>query len=333
MTAPTVVVLVLLGVYLGTFLKVAEVLPTPSSEGTAGPTGGSRSLLVVKEGTGERKIESGPSGLPYIRRPEDVDLFDAVAINASGFAKLRPPLIPAESGEDQMRAVPFQVISLYPRITYYPGFVDPARCNAVVDQAKKYLGPSGLAYKPGDKIEESQEVRTSTGCFLSRDGDPTGTLAWIEDKIAAVTHLPANYGEAFNILRYMPTQHYDSHYDTFDPKDFGKQFSQRIATFLIFLEAPEEGGETVFKREGEDFGNRTIADWRSCSDGLGVKVKPKQGDAVLFWSTTPDLELDPHSLHGACPVIKGEKWSAAKWIHEKPLMRNRHRSTRSVNKN
>lgn len=26
-------------------------------------------------------------------------------------------------------------------------------------------------------------------------------------------------------------------------------------------------------------------------------------------------ELDQKSTHGSCPVIKGEKWSATKWMH------------------
>jgi hypothetical protein len=38
--------------------------------------------------------------------------------------------------------------------------------------------------------------------------------------------------------------------DSFDPKTFGPQPSQRIATVLIYLTDVEEGGETVFKREG-----------------------------------------------------------------------------------
>ena len=38
--------------------------------------------------------------------------------------------------------------------------------------------------------------------------------------------------------------------DYFDPKDFGPQPSQRIATVLVYLSDVEEGGETVFKREG-----------------------------------------------------------------------------------
>jgi prolyl 4-hydroxylase len=44
-------------------------------------------------------------------------------------------------------------------------------------------------------------------------------------------------------------------------------------------------------------------------------VKAVKGDAVLFFSLNPDGSTDPRSLHGSCPVIEGEKWSAPKWIH------------------
>jgi prolyl 4-hydroxylase len=44
-------------------------------------------------------------------------------------------------------------------------------------------------------------------------------------------------------------------------------------------------------------------------------VKPVKGDAVLFFSLHPNGVPDPLSLHGSCPVIQGEKWSAPKWIH------------------
>lgn len=44
-------------------------------------------------------------------------------------------------------------------------------------------------------------------------------------------------------------------------------------------------------------------------------VKPRRGDALLFFSLHPDATTDPNSLHAGCPVIEGEKWSATKWIH------------------
>lgn len=63
---------------------------------------------------------------------------------------------------------------------------------------------------------------------------------------------PCATWQAFNVLRYNLNQKYDSHMDTFDPKDFGPQPSQRMATVLLYLSEVEDGGETVFKKEGED---------------------------------------------------------------------------------
>ena len=48
-------------------------------------------------------------------------------------------------------------------------------------------------------------------------------------------------------------------------------------------------------------------------------VKPRKGDALLFWSLHPNATTDDASLHAGCPVIKGEKWSATKWIHVRPF--------------
>jgi prolyl 4-hydroxylase len=43
-------------------------------------------------------------------------------------------------------------------------------------------------------------------------------------------------------------------------------------------------------------------------------VKAKRGDALLFYSLTPAGDMDKSSLHAGCPVTKGVKFSATKWI-------------------
>nr|CAB3466069.1 unnamed protein product [Digitaria exilis] len=71
-----------------------------------------------------------------------------------------------------------------------------------------------------------------------------------------------------------------------------------------------EGGEAVFPL--------AKAIMSSSSNGgakNGISVKPKMGDALLFWSMKPDGSRDPKSQHGANPVVKGSKWSATKWLH------------------
>ncbi|XP_059283495.1 probable prolyl 4-hydroxylase 10 [Lycium ferocissimum] len=86
----------------------------------------------------------------------------------------------------------------------------------------------------------------------------------------------------------------------------------------MYLSDVEEGGETVFPAAK---GNFSAVPWwnelSECGKG-GLSVKPKMGDALLFWSMKPDATPDPSSLHGGCPVIKGNKWSSTKWmrIHE-----------------
>ena len=45
----------------------------------------------------------------------------------------------------------------------------------------------------------------------------------------------------------------------------------------------------------------------------GLAYKPRKGDIVVFFSIRSDGTFDYKSLHGSCPVIKGQKWSATKW--------------------
>lgn len=42
-------------------------------------------------------------------------------------------------------------------------------------------------------------------------------------------------------------------------------------------------------------------------------MRPKKGDALLFFSLRPDGKTqDKAALHAGCPVVKGTKWIATK---------------------
>jgi prolyl 4-hydroxylase len=81
----------------------------------------------------------------------------------------------------------------------------------------------------------------------------------------------------------------------------------------MYLSTVEKGGETVFPN-AEGWENQPKDDTFSECAQKGLAVKPVKGDAVLFFSLHIDGVPDPLSLHGSCPVIEGEKWSAPKWI-------------------
>ena len=46
-------------------------------------------------------------------------------------------------------------------------------------------------------------------------------------------------------------------------------------------------------------------------------VQPREGDVLWFHNVSPDGEGDHLAAHTACPVVKGVKWTATKWIRAK----------------
>ena len=218
-------------------------------------------------------------------------------------------------GDEYLTELKFQLLSTSPRSVIYRNFASDADCDAIVEAAKTRLHKSGLALKKGETVENTKNIRTSSGTFLTSNMEKSGALKRVEEKMARATHIPASHGEAYNVLRYEIGQKYDSHYDVFDPAQYGPQTSQRVASFLLYLTTPDEGGETVFPLEGENGLNRLRGiDYTSCE--VGLKVKPRKGDALLFWSVHPNNTFDRSSLHGGCPVVSGTKYVATKWIHD-----------------
>ncbi|XP_030974029.1 probable prolyl 4-hydroxylase 9 [Quercus lobata] len=215
-----------------------------------------------------------------------------------------------ETGDDSITSIPFQVLSWRPRALYFPNFATAEQCESIIKLAEPRLRPSTVALRPGETADNTQGIRTSSGVFISASEDKT--LDFIEGKIARATMLPRIHGEAFNILRYEIGQLYKSHYDAFNPAEYGPQKSQRMASFLLYLSDVDKGGETMFPFEN-GLNMDGSYDFKDC---IGLKVKPRKGDGLLFYSMFPNATIDPMSLHGSCPVIKGVKWVATKWIRD-----------------
>ncbi|GJZ40475.1 probable prolyl 4-hydroxylase 4, partial [Tanacetum coccineum] len=195
----------------------------------------------------------------------------------------------------------------------YEGFLTEEECDHLVSLAKTELKRSAVADNVSGKSQLS-EVRTSSGMFIHKNKDPI--VAGIEEKIATWTFIPKENGEDIQVLKYESGQKYDPHFDYFsDPVNVARG-GHRIATVLMYLSDVEKGGETVFPSAEENSRHKTTKpdDLSECAK-KGIAVKPKKGDALLFFSLYPTAVPDAMSLHGGCPVLEGEKWSATKWIH------------------
>ncbi|XP_010451038.1 PREDICTED: probable prolyl 4-hydroxylase 11 [Camelina sativa] len=182
-----------------------------------------------------------------------------------------------------------EIISKEPRAFVYHNFLKNEECEHLISLAK----PSMAKSKVHDKITglgKESSARTSSGTFLRREQD--NIVKKIEERISEFTFIPVENGEPLQVIHYGVGQKFEPHFDGF----------QRIATVLMYLSDVEEGGETVFPAAKGNISKK------------GLSVRPKKGDALLFWSMRPDGSQDPSSQHGGSPVIKGNKWASTKWF-------------------
>ncbi|ESW29863.1 hypothetical protein PHAVU_002G104900 [Phaseolus vulgaris] len=216
------------------------------------------------------------------------------------------------SDDDEERGEQWvEVVSWEPRAFVYHNFLTKEECDYLIDIAKPSMQKSTVVDSETGKSKDSR-VRTSSGTFLPRGRDKI--VRNIEKKIADFSFIPVEHGEGLQVLHYEVGQKYEPHYDYFLDDFNTKNGGQRIATVLMYLTDVEEGGETVFPAAKGNFSS--VPWWNELSDcgKKGLSIKPRRGDALLFWSMKPDATLDSSSLHGGCPVIKGNKWSSTKWL-------------------
>jgi len=72
-----------------------------------------------------------------------------------------------------------------------------------------------------------------------------------------------------------------------------------MATFLTYLNAGFEGGETAFP-------------------AAQLRYKGQAGDGVLFANLDPAGRPDRRTLHAGLPPTSGEKWILSQWIRQPP---------------
>ncbi|KAL6758810.1 hypothetical protein V8C86DRAFT_2585919 [Haematococcus lacustris] len=204
-----------------------------------------------------------------------------------------------------------EVLDADARIYIWHNFLTTEECDYLRMKAEKRLERSGVVDSATGK-EAVSDVRTSEGMFFARAED--AVIESIERRVAEWTLTPVHNGEGLQVLRYKPGQKYDAHWDWFFDAENTRNGGNRWSTVLMYLhEGLEEGGETVFPKLPAPGGsNPQLSD---CARHA-LAVRPRKGDAILFHSVTFNGTFEERSMHGACPVLRGEKWSMTKWIHQ-----------------
>jgi len=144
-----------------------------------------------------------------------------------------------------------------------------------------------------------------------------------------LARVPLEHGEQIQVGRYKQGEFYEPHFDS-EPA----QAVLRTATILMFLEAPDEGGETIFPKHtvcGKEHFRPCCEDLHGkvVKEGEGFFVVGKKRQALLFYSHDVDGRHNIFGMHGSCPVVSGVKWIAQQWVRSKPyyLSPYRHRDS------
>ncbi|MET3914795.1 prolyl 4-hydroxylase [Variovorax sp. OAS795] len=186
----------------------------------------------------------------------------------------------------------------HPRVVVFGNLLSPEECEGLIAAARVRLARS-LTVETRTGGEVLNVDRTSEGMFFERGENEI--VARLEQRIGVLLRWPVEFGEGLQILRYAPGAQYRPHYDYFDPGEPGtptilKRGGQRVATLVMYLQEPGQGGATTFP-------------------DVGLEVAPVRGTGVFFSYDEPDPAT--RTLHGGAPVLAGEKWVATKWLRER----------------
>lgn len=189
----------------------------------------------------------------------------------------------------------------HPRVIVFGDLLSDEECEALIVTARERLARS-LTVETKTGGEALNVDRTSDGMFFERGENPL--VARLEQRISTLLRWPVEFGEGLQVLRYSPGAQYRPHYDYFDPGEPGtptilRRGGQRVATLVMYLHEPEQGGATTFP-------------------DVGLEVAPKRGTGVFFSYDRPDPST--RTLHGGAPVLIGEKWVATKWLREREFI-------------
>ena len=212
---------------------------------------------------------------------KQLELIDQMALDPNG---------------DPARDFASEPLSEVPEVQLFPALFSPAECAYLIEVAKPGLRPS-FVIDPHTGREIPNPVRTSHGtAFPFVDENPA--IHALNRRLAAASGTDVKAGEPLQVLRYEPGQQYREHNDALPGVPPNQQ---RVLTFLVYLNDDYEDGETTFP-------------------AIGLKVRARAGDGLLFRNATPDGRLDPRSIHAGLPVTSGVKHLASRWIRATPLV-------------
>ncbi|MEH3157559.1 MAG: 2OG-Fe(II) oxygenase [Sphingomonas taxi] len=175
-----------------------------------------------------------------------------------------------------------------------PAFLNADECALLCGMIDANRRPSTVAYGVAN-------ARTSETCAF----DAAEPLVQLLDlRISLFLGVGPQFGEPIQGQRYAEGQEFKLHTDYFEPghpdqRTNAARCGQRTWTAMIYLNAPQAGGETFFHYLDHDF-------------------VPQTGTMLCWNNVDAAGKPNPYTLHQGKPVIAGTKYIVTKWFREQP---------------
>lgn len=175
-------------------------------------------------------------------------------------------------------------------------FLSADDCNALIALIDATRKPSQLFANNPDP-----DFRTSETSLL---GPQEPIVRAVEAKLENLIGIAAKYGEYIQGQRYATGQQFKPHHDFLRTGEAywaeqSNRGGQRTWTAMIFLNAPEGGGETYFPR-------------------VDLTIPPRRGSLIAWNNLDAEGEPNPATLHQGKKVTAGLKYIVTKWYRERP---------------
>lgn len=217
-----------------------------------------------------------------------------------GATALRDPASLGNSVILDGRSACVQFVSSHPRVALIGDLLSAEECAALIELARPRLRDSEVTPQNTGQSAVERYTRLSRDTYLVRG--MTDILRRIEARVAELVGLPGSHCEDISVIHYPEGGEFLPHVDFLEPDPAGPRVfgseGDRIATVVVYLNQVEKGGAT-------------------CFPALGLEVCPQTGSALYFAYQQPDGARDAASLHAGRPVLRGEKWIATFWFHER----------------
>ncbi|MCG2839908.1 2OG-Fe(II) oxygenase [Sandaracinobacter sp. RS1-74] len=176
-------------------------------------------------------------------------------------------------------------------------FLDAATCAALVERIDSLRRPSTISDSNGDPFNRTSETADLFG------GDPL--IDGVNALLDRMSGQPGSHGEVLQGQRYAVGQEFKFHTDYFEPGGPDWEANTRVGgqrtwTLMTYLNQPDEGGATRFKRIGKIF-------------------QPEAGKLLAWCNLDSAGRPNYETLHAGMKVHRGTKYIITKWYRERRM--------------